>query len=537
MLFAVPLGVGAAVFLSEIAGGTVRRLASFLIELLAAIPSVVYGFWGIVFLAKLFGDRVYPTLRIDSDGYGMFTCGLLLAIMVVPYVTAITFDVCRAVPVAQRQGALALGTTRWQMIWQVVLPYARPGIIGGCFLALGRALGETMAVAMLIGNNPRISANIFGPGYSIPAVMANQWGGANTDLYKAALVQLALVLLLVTVVVNSLARLMIWNMGRNRRGFSWWGRRPLPAPSVNGDPAAPAQASAPAAPRTAPLVSRLRNPRAPKVNSLMTVVLALCMLVIVVPLFHILTYITITGAGYVNLTFFTGNTAYAPNGLGHAMLGTLIMVVLATVGAVPLGILAALYLTEYPKSRINPTVRFVGELLGGVPSIVIGLFAYALVVVPMHQASALAGAFALGVMMVPIVMRASEESLKLVPSALRQASYALGASHWQTVYKVIVPAALPAVITGVFLAIARIAGETAPLLFTAGNSNYWQYDVTGRMPFLTYYIYTGATGEGGENMKNMAWGGAFVLLTFVMVLNVGIRALAGRRSVDASRAD
>jgi phosphate transport system permease protein len=180
-------------------------------------------------------------------------------------------------------------------------------------------------------------------------------------------------------------------------------------------------------------------------------------------------------------------------------------------------------------------VRFIGELLGGVPSIVVGIFAYALLVQPFGF-SAWAGAFALLVLMVPIVMRSSEESLKLVPESLRNASLALGASHSQTVWRVIVPSALPAIVTGVFLAIARIAGETAPLLFTAYNSNYWPRSLGDRTPFLTYYIYNYSLSDIAEEQRQ-AWAGALVLLAFVMVLNIGIRAITGKRALAASQAD
>jgi phosphate transport system permease protein len=271
-------------------------------------------------------------------------------------------------------------------------------------------------------------------------------------------------------------------------------------------------------------------------NVLMTWIMFACIALIVIPLFHILSYITFEGIRNVNWAFFTHQYALdEPPGLGHALKGTLYMVGLATLVAVPVGILAALYLTEFPKSRINPSVRFLGELLGGVPSIVLGIFSYALIVI-YFRPSAYAGAFALSVMMVPIVMRASEEALRLVPSTLRNASYALGATHWQTVYKVILPAATPAIITGVFLGIARIAGETAPLLFTAGGGSYWPKGLDKPTPFLTYYIYEGAIGSN-EEMRELAWGGAFVLLAFVMLLNISIRLLAGARVVSASRAD
>src|SRR5205085_7872534 len=150
----------------------------------------------------------------NQAGTGLLPAGLVLGIMIVPYAAAVSFDVIRAVPRSQREAALALGATRWQMIWSVVLPYARPGIIGGCFLALGRALGETMAVTMLIGNRRELSLSPFAPGYSIPSVIANELLEADYELYESALVELGLVLLLVSIAVNSLARLMIWRMGR-----------------------------------------------------------------------------------------------------------------------------------------------------------------------------------------------------------------------------------------------------------------------------------------------------------------------------------
>ncbi len=406
MAIAVPLGVGAAAFLAEIASGWVRRVSSFLIELLAAIPSVVFGFWGVFVLVPMF-QRLFPLFGIaNTSGRGIFTCGVLLAVMIVPYLTAITYDVCRAVPTAQRQGARARGPTRGPMIWSVILPNARPGIIGGCFLALGRALGETMAVAMLIGNREKLTFNIFELGYSIPSVIANQLPGTGDDLHKSALIELGLVLFLLTVVVNTLARLMIWSMGRGKASVRW-GKR-LAAPSANGtvDAASIAAQGKAASPRTGPLISQLHNPFAQPVNHLMTGVLVVCLLLILLPLFHILGYILIAGAGRLNLAFFTNLPFEHPPGLGHSLIGTAVMVGVATAGAVPIGILAALYLTEFPRSRINPSVRFVGELLGGVPSIVIGVFAYALLVAPFHQPSAWAGAFALAVMMVPIVMRA-----------------------------------------------------------------------------------------------------------------------------------
>jgi phosphate transport system permease protein len=529
MLIAVPFGVGAATYLAEIATGWLRRTASFLIELLAAIPSVVYGFWGIFYLVPVM-QVAFGWLHLENtSGRGIFTASVILAIMVVPYIAAITYDVCRAVPQSQRQGALALGSTRWQMIWRVVLPYARPGILGGCILALGRAIGETMAVAMVIGNRTSVSWNIFNAGATIPSVIANELPTASRDLHKSAMIELGLALLLVTVMVNCLARVLMWRVGQPRKGsFGIFQRQPRPGLDVLVDGQA-----APAPVAVEP--NRSAHRRAQIANTVMTAVLGACMIVTLIPLFHIFGYITYRGFSSVSWEFFT----HLPNddvpGLGHALLGSAIMVAMASVAAVPIGLLAALYLTEYRTGRLVPPIRFICELLGGVPSIIVGIFAYALLVQPFGF-SAWAGAMALAVIMLPIVVRASEEALKLVPMALRNASYALGASHAQTVVRIIVPTALPNIITGVFLAIARIAGETAPLLFTAYNSNFWPRSLNSRIPNLTYYIYNYSLSDNRAEQQE-AWAGALVLLVLVMLLNVGIRLITGKRVLQATRAD
>jgi phosphate transport system permease protein len=543
MLVAVPLGIGAAAFLAEIAPAWLRRGGSFLLELLAAIPSVVYGFWGIFFLAPYVQDLSNLVGGPNTGGANVLSAGLILAIMVLPYVTAITYDVCRAVPRSQREASLALGATRWQTIWNVVLPYARPGIIAACFLALGRALGETMAVTMLIGNNWQISPSPFDPGDSIASIIANQLGNTNKELHISALVALGLVLLLVTIIVNSLARVLLWRMTQPRRAGVRLPRRlrsaleqmtsGQPQPRLTELESASAAGDSPGWwPRFKAAVKR-SFPH--WMDRFMTLVMGACVAITVGFLFLIAGYILGRGVSALTPEFFTNLPIDEPPGLGHAVVGTAMLVALATLWAVPLGILGAVYLAEYRTSFVVPFIRFVGELLGGVPSIILGVFGYALLVIPFGF-SGWAGAFALGVMMIPIVLRATEESLKLVPSSLRNASYALGASTWKTITRVVIPAALPAIVTGVFLALARIAGETAPLLLTAYNSNFWPRSPSARTPFLTYYIFTYARSDDpGE--RELAWAATVVLLALVIVLSVGIRLLTGKRTVLASQAD
>ncbi|MCI0463935.1 MAG: phosphate ABC transporter permease PstA [Gemmataceae bacterium] len=274
-------------------------------------------------------------------------------------------------------------------------------------------------------------------------------------------------------------------------------------------------------------------------DRLMTGVLAACVVATVGPLFFILGYLLYRGFGALSWELFTSlptAVGEAGGGMAHALVGSAMLVGLATLFAVPLGLLAAIYLAEYQQGRLANTVRFVGELLAGVPSIVIGIFAYNVIVKPMGHFSGWAGAFALGVMMIPIVLRASEESLKLVPQSIRNASYALGASQWQTVARVIVPAALPAIITGVFLAIARIGGETAPLLLTASNNRFFPTSPNDFTPSVPAFIFAYATSPYPD-WHRQAWAAALVLLVVIMLLNFGVRFLTGRRVVSASRAD
>jgi phosphate transport system permease protein len=537
MLLAVPLGVGTAAFLSEIAPGWLRRTASFLVEMLAAIPSVVYGFWGMFVLAPKLQALITGLGGPNTGGFGILPAGIILAIMVVPYVTAISYDVCQAVPRSQREAALALGATRWQMIWSAVLPYARPGIVGACFLALGRALGETMAVTMLIGNKATIPSfplaldnTLFALGNTIASVIANEFTEATYDLYLSALTGLALLLLFVTVVVNFLARLLIWRVGRVGKRLSLFEFRASAGKSPSHDGETPAPS---------PRRARTAHQQSWWLDRLMTGVLACCVAATVGPLFFILGYLIYRGVGALNWEFFTSlpqAVGEPGGGMAHALYGSALLVGLATLFAGPVGLLAAIYLAEYRNGPLAHSVRFIGELLAGVPSIVIGIFAYYLVVLPRGDFSGWAGAFALGVMMIPIVLRASEESLKLVPQSIRNASYALGATQWQTVVRVVVPAALPAIITGVFLAIARIGGETAPLLLTTSTNRFFPSSPSDFTPSVPVFIFNYAN-TPYPDWHRQAWAAALVLLVAVMLLNFGIRFLTGRRVVSASRAD
>jgi phosphate transport system permease protein len=226
LLIAVPLGVAASIFLAEMAPRSLSNVLTFLIELLAAVPSVIYGLLGIFILVPFISHYLVPPLRAvlgflplfqgDFFGVSFLSAGLVLSVMVVPFIVSVSREVLLAVPVEQREAALALGATKWEATWQIVIPNASTGIIGSVFLALARALGETMAVTMVIGNTPKISASLLAPGYSIAAVIANEFAEANGSLYISSLIFLGLVLFGLTIIINAVARIMV--LTTTRRG-------------------------------------------------------------------------------------------------------------------------------------------------------------------------------------------------------------------------------------------------------------------------------------------------------------------------------
>jgi len=226
LLIAVPLSIGVAVFTTEMCPVPLRGPLSFFVELLAAIPSVVYGLWAIFVLVPILSNYIEPFLSRTLGwtgffegapyGIGMLAAGIILAIMIIPIISSIAREVLMVVPRHQREAALALGATRWEMIRIGVLRNARAGIVGGIILGLGRALGETMAVTMVIGNRPEIAKSLFAPGYTMASVLANEFSEATGDVYLSALIEIGLALFLVTIVVNALARLLVWSVTRGQ---------------------------------------------------------------------------------------------------------------------------------------------------------------------------------------------------------------------------------------------------------------------------------------------------------------------------------
>lgn len=265
-------------------------------------------------------------------------------------------------------------------------------------------------------------------------------------------------------------------------------------------------------------------------NVTMLSLTGLCALLTVSALFFILGYLMWNGGKDLSWNFFTRLPAPVGEiggGMANAILGTLKLMVLAALIGVPIGLLGGVYLAEFGGRTVPFLVRYTADLLNGVPSIIIGIFAYALVVMPMHHFSTLAGGFALGIMVIPTVLRNTENFLRGVPSSLREGSFALGANKWRMVATVVLPAASRGILTGVLLALARVAGETAPLLFTAFGNRYWSPGWMQPTSSLPVIIYTYATGPY-EDWHQQAWAAGLVLLGLVLVTNILVRAFLTR---------
>jgi phosphate transport system permease protein len=554
LLIAVPLALGVSIFLSELSPRWLRQPIGFLVDLLAAIPSVVYGLWGIFVLLPVLRDPVIPFLR-DTLGLGatpffsgvaygpsILAAGVILAIMVLPYIASVSREVLLAVPRSQREAALALGATKWEMVRGAVLPYARSGIIGGIILGLGRALGETMAVTMLIGNRHEISASLLAPGYTMASLIANEFSEASSDAHLSALMAVGFTLFAITIIVNAIARLLVRRVS-HRAPVS---KAPSPAHLQELDPSFPRKRESMLAPPK--MDSRFRGNDKRGIASplgvrraksaVMAVLAAMAAVGATLPLLFILWHLVSTGAGALGLDFFTNGprpVGESGGGMGNAVVGTLILIGIASGVGLPVGVGAGLYLAERRAAMLAHTVRFLSDVLNGLPSIVTGIFIWALIVRPAGHFSALAGGIALGTMMIPMVARTTEEMLRLVPTSLREAALALGYPHWRASLAIVLRTASAGIVTGALIALARIAGETAPLLFTAFGNQYWSTSPQQPIAALPLQIFTYAISPYDE-WHRLAWAGALVLIALIFIISIVARFITRGRFAGAGGA-
>jgi phosphate transport system permease protein len=569
LLLAVPIALGVAIFLSEIAPRWLADPLTYVIDLSAAIPSVVYGFWAFLVLVPLMKNQVEPGLASTTQGgwpfsgyplgFGILSASLVLAVMILPTIAAFSREALRAVPRVQREAALSLGATRWEATRMTVLGSARPGIEAAILIGLGRALGETIAVAMVINNFYAYPTSLFSGGQTISSQIANEYSSAEPVEF-ASLVELGLVLLAITILVNVVARLLMRRSASAEPGAPKrrWFRRPhLHDPYYQSLVAqATTHAAAGSSPAALPRDWRVRveaqwarrRARRRSVHLAFVGLMFVCIVIAVVPIASVLlTSFQRGGDAVVRPSFYVdqfplipctphaGNatvhaTSCALGGIGPAIQGTLILIGLAALFAIPIGLFAGIYLSEHPKGRIPRTISFFTDVMLGVPTILIGMFALVLFLTFDHNSatSGFTGAFALGIMMLPIVTRASEEALRTVPLSVREAALALGFPPHRVTVRVVLGSARNALITGLLLAVSRAAGDTAALILTLGYSQQWFHGLNQPMAALTPLIFNNFSQVYG-NWQEDAWGATLVLLLMILVLNLIARLVFGRK--------
>lgn len=483
------LGFFTAVFLSRFSSKKVKKIFGTVINLLAGIPSVVYGFFGMYVMIPLFSG-ISPT----ADGSGLLVTSLVLGIMILPTVVALSKTSLDAVPQSYYEGARALGATHEQAVFRTVVPAAKSGITASIILGVGRAIGETMAVIMIAGNSPEYPGGLFGSFRTLTANIVLEMGYAG-EVQMGALLSTGVVLLVFIAIINLLFGLVMSEKRKQKNKV-----------------------------RTSKIEIKQDFSKAGKYISWATAVFVAIVLVL------ILGFIFIKGIPHIKWDFLLSNYSYGGEpSIGPAIVATLMLIVISIVISVPLGIATAVYLNEYTQkgSRLVRLVRSAIDVLSGIPSIVYGLFGSLTFVVWFGNAtSILAGGFTISIMLLPVVVRSTEESLKTVPDSFREGSLALGAGKVRTIFKVVLPSALPGIFSAVILAVGRVVSETAPLVWTMGS-------VIQPMPegflsggaSLAVALYALAS---EYKYMNQAYATACVLMAIVLILNTVADIISSR---------
>lgn len=540
MVFAVPLGLASAIFISELASPRLRQTLKPAIELLAGIPSVLYGFFGLVILVRLIQDWAHV-----SSGESVLAGSILLGIMALPTIISVSEDALSSIPRFLKEGSLALGATHWQTIARVLLPAALPGITAAIILGIGRAVGETMAVIMVTGNAgiiPDPIWNIFSPVRTLTGTLGIEMGEvAVGSLHYHALFGVAVLLLTISLIVNLLSlEVMKW-LHRTQTGGKNGHKSLLQSIPVDLTFITPYLSwiviigclllltlvglwEGAVAVLVILAINALvcRFCKKQQIQQIWFSGIALVMVLVVAILIFILYDIFSHGLPYVSLEFIT----QPPTNLGRgggifpAIVGTFYLILGSIALAFPLGIGAAIYLVEYTKENtLTKIIRTATDLLNGTPSIVFGLFGFTFLVIFLgFGISLIAGIITLALMVLPTVIRTTEEALRSVPDSLREGSYALGATKWQTVRRVVLPPAMPGIITGAILAIGRAAGETAPIMFTAVvfMQKRLPESLLDPVMALPYHLFVLATTVPGA--RNNQYATAVVLLVLVIAI-------------------
>jgi len=539
MIFAVPLSIGCAIYISELASPRVKSILKPATELLAGIPSVVYGFFGLIVLTTF----IRTTFDIPT-GQTWLAGSVLLGIMALPTIISVSEDAISSVPCEYREGSLAVGATRWQTISRVIVPAALSGIAAAIHPGVGRAIGETMAVMMVTGNAaivPDPIWNVLSPVRTLTGTLGIEMGDVSIgSVHYHALFGVAVMLLIIALIVNLSAGVILSYLRDGRKSgsarvsrikspflsllkskFSQWFRLAALATLVVLLLFSGLWEVALAVVSAVALWHYGKNRLLRKhIETIAFAGVTVAALIVLAILAIILGDIIINGLPALSWDFLTENPTNLGRGGGifPAIVGTLYLVTGAILIALPLGVGAAIYLVEYTREgRITKLIRTGVDLLNGTPSIVFGLFGFAFLVLYLNVGVSLfAGMITLALMVLPTVIRTTEESLKNIPQSLREGSLALGATQWQTIKNVVIPPAIPGIVTGAILSIGRAAGETAPIMFTAVvfSTRFLPGSLFDPVMALPYHLYILSTNVPGAATNK--YGTALVLLILVV---------------------
>ena len=528
MLIAIPLSIGSAIFIAELAPVRLKAIAKPAIELLAGIPSIVYGFFGLIVLIPW----IQNTFNIAS-AEGWLAGSIILAIMAIPTITSVAEDSITSVPQHFKEGSLALGATKWQTIGKVVIPSSLSGITAAIILGIGRAIGETMAVIMVTGNaaNIPILTNPFAPVKTLTGAIAIEMGEAPYgSIWQHSLFALAFILLIITLAVNFIAYYVLKKLReKHLASSSKTDKKKNLILSLKILQKIKRHLNIIILCISVLLILWLfgilvagflgliivgfylirKKITAKNSQRIAFILITTCVLIVVTFLIIILQDIITNGIGALSLDFFT----QSPRSLGRS--GGIFPAIVGT-----FGVFSAIYLTEYTREgKLTKIIRMGADLLNGTPSIVFGLFGLAVFLYILGLPKCmLAGQLTLAFMILPTIIRTTEEALKAVPDSLREGSYALGATKWQTIRRVVLPPSTPGIMTGSILGLGRAAGETAPILFIAVvfSSRFLPNSVFQPVSALPYHLYILATTV--PNSKTNQYGTALVLLIVVLLL-------------------
>ncbi len=485
------LAIFTAVWLVFYCPKKLKKIYTQIVNLFAGIPSIVYGLFGYKFLMPMLVDIFHPS----NAGFGLLACTLILSVMILPTITSVTKNSLESVPMHYYEGALALGCSKNQAVWKVLLPAAKSGVISAVILGIGRAVGETMAVQMIVGNGTGYPSGAFVPFTTLTSNIVQNWGYAAPD-ERSALIADGFVLLLFVLALN----LCLLTVKNPREGNKFFSRR-LKEGKAND------------------IFKSYR--RTGSGQDVLWVLSWIAAILVAFVLCFIVVFVFVKGIPNLSFDFLFGKSGNAHTTLAPAFVSTIMLIGLALVIALPLGIGAAIYLNEYAK-RSSPFVKIVRlfvDTLAGIPSIIFGMFGMVFFVRALGFGySIAAGGITLALIILPTIIRSTEQSLSEVPNSMREASYALGAGKLRTVFKVVLPQAVSGIVTSVILSVGRIVNESAALIFTVGTACTFIpqgfSDSAASFSVLVWKFMSNGL------QVNEAYATASVLLVFVIALNL-----------------